>query len=254
MFRASNVVAVVGDQDQELTKPAADPRGSESLTGRQFTYSLILGRTSQSTWIFSLVVAVACVVVGLFTKPGWKHVAIAIGPPTLKAPPSHCLTGAVILPHLTTPPSYPHDPLSNPLHSAHILLHESGDGNFFFDGSVGRVAIAFTGPTPISHVQIDISTIPRHIPTLLSPRKIVIWGSTDQQEHLVSSINSGITFPEAIGHTFFEVVRFDFDYSMTNRHIPILKGVSEVEVVIIEVLDNWGGSSTCLHRIRFFCQ
>jgi hypothetical protein len=209
----------------------------------------VLLRNAQ--FLLTVGLVIACTVVGLLqiSAPAW----ILSAADSIEYPQAYCSTSALILPDLTSPSpqSTVHEQTQHPFHSAHILLYASNHGNFFFEGSTGRVAIAFLAPISISHVQIDVSTIPRHIPTALSPRRIVLWGSSSgpQNPPFTHSVR---TFSGGAKLGFFEIARFDFDHTMSNDLIPIPKKI-EVEVIIIEVLDNWGGSLTCLHRIRFWC-
>ena len=170
-----------------------------------------------------------------------------------------CSAHAVIVPELTSPESavvHTWSDLTHPLHSPHILLDTSNEGSFFFDGHTGQVGIAFALPVSPFYICIDVSSGPRHIPLSLSPRYFTLWGLKNGPDELYRGLRSR-NFAGSTINQFVDLLQFEFDprQSLTQIFIvpPATISGMRFTVIILEVLGNWGGPMTYLHRIQVSC-
>lgn len=163
----------------------------------------------------------------------------------------------VIIPELTSSPRTSTELSVHPFHSPLILLDDSAEGSFFFNGEHGTIGLAFKFPISPSHIVIDQYPIPIHIPPSLSPRMFTLWG-------LVSPANLGglsevRTKDRHRGSTdkLVELLRFEFDPLISSKQSFLIQPHDTIRhmvfnVFVLEVLSNWGGPMTCLHRVRLF--
>ncbi|KIO03548.1 hypothetical protein M404DRAFT_145533, partial [Pisolithus tinctorius Marx 270] len=137
---------------------------------------------------------------------------------------------------------------------------------------LGQIAVAFREVVRVTHVVVD------HIPAGLTntiglaPRKLLLWGMVDGKDNLVkyhSLRNSATgTLQELLaaraapalshGMPFIPLVSFDYNIHATNHTqiFPILGSVAatgmDFGVVVLEILDNWGGELMCLYRVGIY--
>ncbi|KAI5994055.1 hypothetical protein EDC04DRAFT_2586409 [Pisolithus marmoratus] len=129
-------------------------------------------------------------------------------------------------------------------------------GGVFLANS-GQIAIALRDVIHVTHVMVD------HIPAGLTnatesaPHKLLLWGMVDGKDNLVnvtSTLHELLTahMVPALsrGMPFIPLVRFDYNIHATNHTqlFPILDSVAatgmDFGIVVLEILDNWGGELT----------
>ncbi|KAI6002502.1 hypothetical protein EDC04DRAFT_2583700 [Pisolithus marmoratus] len=134
-------------------------------------------------------------------------------------------------------------------------------------GQLGQIAITLWDVIHVTHVMVD------HIPAGLTnatesaPHKLLLWGMVNGKDNLMkyhSLCNSvTITLRELLtahmapalscGMPFIPLVHFDYNIHATNHTqlFPILDSVAatgmDFGIVVLEILDNWGGKLTCLY-------
>lgn len=125
---------------------------------------------------------------------------------------------------------------------------------------MGQIGIAFKFPILPQHQHIIIDENPDlNIPHTFNPRRCVVWGlmnSTLTDDEPISGANTK-TFGGS-DSSFVEIHQLEFVSGARNEFLisPSLPGLGELwfTVLIIEILDNWGGPLTSLHRVHFICQ
>ncbi|KAI6041184.1 hypothetical protein EDC04DRAFT_2566062, partial [Pisolithus marmoratus] len=136
----------------------------------------------------------------------------------------------------------------------------------------GQIAIAFQDVVHVMHVMVDHIPVGLTNTTERAPRKLLLWGMVDGKDNLVkyhSLCNSATgalcglltahTAP-ALSHSmpFIPLARFDYNIHATNHTqlFPILDSVAatgmDFGVVVLEILDNWGGELTCLYWVGIY--
>jgi hypothetical protein len=135
------------------------------------------------------------------------------------------------------------------------------------DAPHGQLGISLPEPVLITHITIDhISRdFTSHID--FAPRTVYVWGVLDGDDNLrqiltqrggeVASVLSSRQEPAITGGLLFiPLVRLVYDIYAANhvQTFPVIREVAEQHIefkeVVVEFVDNWGGSSTCLHRVR----
>ncbi|KAJ3490957.1 hypothetical protein NLJ89_g11386 [Agrocybe chaxingu] len=134
-------------------------------------------------------------------------------------------------------------------------------------GSSGQFGIGFRRPVAISHISID------HIAKELSfnmanaPKEVLVWGILGKQSPTgtqnLSKIPTSIDFmgrtrdrPLIEDHrsTFVPIAAVNYDINGSNfiQTFPVFSGLNSISFdgVVVEILGNWGGDTTCLYRIR----
>ncbi|RPD70236.1 hypothetical protein L226DRAFT_470550 [Lentinus tigrinus ALCF2SS1-7] len=183
--------------------------------------------------------------------------------------------GAAVIPQLTHPPlrtsglgsapsvaeaTAPEAALSDDLRvGACWLIHGSS-------GQLGIGLHAFISPThaTIEHIPLEITADIGQ-----APRKMLLWGLVEGERNValyhdimargerLHAAAPGRATPPRHGNQLF-VTLASFDYNIfAPFHIqtfPISSAAVEeglyFGVVVLEILDNWGGKDTCLYRVR----
>ena len=132
-------------------------------------------------------------------------------------------------------------------------------------GSHGQLGISFTDIIHPSHIVIDH----RDLNPLISraPRRMLLWGVLDDIGKDTSLALSQL-IPTALGRNgppitvagsqFALLVDFVYDASAPHyvQAFPIDPRIRSLGigfgVVVLEVVDNWGGQTTCLYRVRIY--
>lgn len=148
---------------------------------------------------------------------------------------------------------------------------DDAPGSFWLiNGHSGQLGIRLSEVARLSHVTVD--HVPEIPPTTIetAPRKMILWGVVDGEDNLakyhslrnkatgILSVLLATRPPPPIHHHLLFLPLVAFDYSIHvmdhDQTFPLLPPVvnSEMDfgVVVLEIVDNWGGSTTCLHRVR----
>ncbi|RPD53695.1 hypothetical protein L226DRAFT_456018, partial [Lentinus tigrinus ALCF2SS1-7] len=137
-------------------------------------------------------------------------------------------------------------------------------------GQAAQLGLRLADLVHPTHVSID------HIPAEIAarideaPRAMVLWGTVDgsvNEAHLrnvterpnPSSLPGlrGRSQPSlTCGHTYVPLAYFEYDIR-SSSHVQTFKVQQQfidagvyTGVMVLEILGNWGGSSTCLYRVR----
>ncbi|KAI6027731.1 hypothetical protein PISMIDRAFT_115906, partial [Pisolithus microcarpus 441] len=131
-------------------------------------------------------------------------------------------------------------------------------------GNSGQLGVSLPRVVRISHVVVD------HIvsDTLTAPRQMILWGLVDGRENLALfralranslDIPEKRTFPAISGSfSFIPLSYFEYNTHASNltQTFPVFPFVLDsgldFGVVVLEILGNWGGMSTCLYRFRVY--
>jgi hypothetical protein len=137
------------------------------------------------------------------------------------------------------------------------------------DAPHGQLGISLPEPVLITHVTIDHVSrdFTSHID--LAPRTIYVWGVLDGDDNLekqhflvqrdgeVAGVLRSRHEPAITGgRLFIPLVKLVYDIYAANhvQTFPVIMEVAEQHMefkeVVVEFVDNWGGSATCLHRVR----
>jgi hypothetical protein len=148
-----------------------------------------------------------------------------------------------------------------------------GDGAgscWLIPGKVGQLGVRLPNILRITHVAVEHAVQQQVSAAELAPRKMVLWGLVDGKENLAKFkyLRNSATgmlrelFTSRTGPGINEHLPFvplaSFDYNIhSDNHIqtfPVFDSVAnagmDFGVVVLEILDNWGGRSTCLYRFR----
>ncbi|KAI0720090.1 hypothetical protein C8T65DRAFT_706084 [Cerioporus squamosus] len=137
-------------------------------------------------------------------------------------------------------------------------------------GSAAQLGLRLSDLMHPTHVSID------HIPAEIAahideaPRAMVLWGAVDgstNESHLlnITERTNASSIPALRGrsqpshtcdHTYVPLAWFEYDIRSPS-HVQTFKiGQHIIDagmytgVMVLEILGNWGGSSTCLYRVR----
>ncbi|RPD58126.1 hypothetical protein L226DRAFT_467353 [Lentinus tigrinus ALCF2SS1-7] len=174
--------------------------------------------------------------------------------------------GARIVPALTSV-----DASAQKVNAPDVILRDNlAGGRCFSLGTSGQVGVAIPALIYPSHLTIE------HIPKCVAedigkaPRSIRWWGAVDGKHNqerykwyltTVAGRSASPTAPPLThGYTFVHLGDFEYDvhggeYVQTFAMRELVH-VSDMYfgVFVVEVLDNWGSSSTCLYRLRIHGQ
>jgi hypothetical protein len=181
--------------------------------------------------------------------------------------------GGRALPMLTTPPSmYQANSwalswslLHFPRNSPSFSLTQSLQMNscWCFTGSSGQLGIVLAELLLITHITID--HIPKDFTSNIqrAPHNVTIWGVVDGEENsrkarsLVYPAESSRRAPTyAGGLSFIELAHVQYDIHASNyiQTFPISHDIRKTGIhfgiVVAEIIDNWGGDSTCLYHVQ----
>ncbi|KAI1789840.1 hypothetical protein LXA43DRAFT_973981 [Ganoderma leucocontextum] len=179
--------------------------------------------------------------------------------------------GARIVPKLTT--GEVSKPRNGPHNRPEVILRPNFDGGhcWTIPDTHGQVGVSVTRLIYPSHITVD------HVPAGFAdnvdeaPRRMRLWGSVDGSQNgdrykKYFSIYSGSNPspsrapPITNGYQFVHLADLEYDIKAASHvqtfpvyhHIPPLQ--MDFGVFVVEILDNWGGSSTCLYRLRIHGQ
>ena len=151
-------------------------------------------------------------------------------------------------------------------HPAQVLLRDNLHGGrcWAFDGSRGQVGIRV--PTRIRPTAITIDHVPRQVADdpQQAPHRLRLWAAVDGEANKEKFAKYTASSPPAVangplithGYTFMHLADFRYDLDMANPvqtfsiHPQAQALGMDFGVFVVEVLDNWGGSLTCVYRIR----
>ena len=132
--------------------------------------------------------------------------------------------------------------------------------------SKGQLGIRLSEHLHPTHITVD------HIPVEIAadisraPRTLILWGAVDGADNAsrlgnmlhdtLPSLRGRSSPYETAHHTFVPLAVFEYDIH-SSSHIqtfPIRPYIVDLGVyfgvVVLEVTSNWGGSTTCLYRVR----
>ena len=151
-------------------------------------------------------------------------------------------------------------------HPAEVILRDNLQGGrcWELDGAHGQVGILLAEHVRPSHITVD--HVPRGIArsTTQAPRHMRVWGALDGRinhdrydPRLFANSNVRSDGP-LIPHTYQFVHLADIEYDITAswhaQTFPVDAHVQDMQlsfgVVVVEFLDNWGSSTSCIYRIR----
>ena len=136
-------------------------------------------------------------------------------------------------------------------------------------GHAGQLGIRLTEMIHPRHVSID------HLPLEIAadigraPRTMILWGALDGDDNegrfrdITHAFNVslpgvlGRSAPEiTYGYTFIPLLAFEYDIRASS-HVQtfsldqyVVDSDLYFGVVVLDILQNWGGESTCLYRVR----
>ncbi|KAI5998452.1 hypothetical protein EDC04DRAFT_2548592, partial [Pisolithus marmoratus] len=136
----------------------------------------------------------------------------------------------------------------------------------------GQIAVAFRDVVRITHVMLDHIQAGLTNATEIAPRKLLLWGLVDGEDNLVKyhflrnsatgtlrELLTAHTAPAlSRGMSFIPLLSFDYNIHAINHTqlFPILDSVTATNmdfgVVVLEILDNWGGELTCLYQVGIY--
>jgi SUN domain-containing protein 1/2 len=134
-------------------------------------------------------------------------------------------------------------------------------------GQAGQLGISLSEPISVTHVTIDHLAVDMTSDIESAPRRLVLWGIIDGvdnaekwQRHIARSSQlplHSIKGP-AITNSYSYIPLKIFEYDIhAPSHIQTFEVTKDIRalgmdfgVVVLEILSNWGGSSTCLYRVR----
>ena len=172
--------------------------------------------------------------------------------------------GGSIYTRLTSGPTWL--PAIGNSHPAQVLLRDNLQGGrcWAFDGSTGQVGIRV--PTRIRPTAITIDHVPRQVAEdpQQAPRALRLWAAVDGEANRERFAGYAASSPPAVadgppithGYTFMHLADFEYDldaanYVQTFPVPPRLQALGmDFGVFVLEILGNWGGSLTCVYRIR----
>ncbi|KAJ3898059.1 hypothetical protein F5879DRAFT_813137 [Lentinula edodes] len=143
--------------------------------------------------------------------------------------------------------------------------HLSVSNCWRFTGSQGHVAIALSEVVIWRHIVIHF---PYHgsSETMIeqAPKSLQLWALISKEDirgdthNLVSGWERFVTRNHFLDSsifnsstTFLEVAKITYDPSAGMQQKFAMQFAVRTSIVVVEVLDNWGNPSTCLHRISF---
>ena len=132
-------------------------------------------------------------------------------------------------------------------------------------GKSGQLGVSLSRSVRISHVVVD-----HHVDDILTaPRQMILWGLVDGEENVASfrdlhAKRTGVIpekhpFPAISGGlSFVPLSSLEYDSHAANltQTFPIFPFIvdsgMDFKVIVLEVLGNWGGTSTRLYRFRVY--
>lgn len=143
-----------------------------------------------------------------------------------------------------------------------------------FSGGSGQVGIALRSPGILSFIAISVTNPPQRLHWLhglilgaitTAPREMIAWGFVDGDvvKKQIARLR-GIPPPTTLANAgmnnryqFVPIARFEYDARVTTAAEQIMTinpvissaGV-EFGLIVLEVKSNWGGSLTCINRVK----
>ena len=160
--------------------------------------------------------------------------------------------GARIVDELTTPEAKGSGIKTNPPFVA--IDDDNRPGRcWLFSGSVGQLGVLF--PVRVNITAISVDHLPRELALSVSnaPRNIKIWGFNEvlypREGPSILSQVPPISHPNFV---FEPVAEFRYDVFGPDhiQTFPVFPMRGSFDGIVAEILENSGGSSTCLYRIR----
>ncbi|KAH7905834.1 hypothetical protein BJ138DRAFT_1017164 [Hygrophoropsis aurantiaca] len=142
------------------------------------------------------------------------------------------------------------------------------DSCWRFEANSGQVGISLSERITITHVTVDHIAKELTSTIELAPRTLILWGVVDKDTLTMDSALKTATGKAAellastrgpaisAGFQFAPLAWITYDIH-TSSHVqtfPVFDHIAlsnlTFSVVVVEVVNNWGASSTCLYRIR----
>jgi len=131
-------------------------------------------------------------------------------------------------------------------------------------GHSGQIGVQFPQPVKVSHITIDHIAKEVALDLTAAPREILVWGYTSEGANTLfpgdnfALLVAGRAKPykSAPGLFFIPIAKFQYDiYGPDNiQTFPLMDEVMAANIafdgIVVEVLNNWGGKTTCLYRVR----
>jgi hypothetical protein len=178
--------------------------------------------------------------------------------------------GRVIL-KITTPPALQSNWLSSLWHRRHSVIPYAPEAAIIDDlhmdscwrisGGSGQLGISLSEPILVTHVTIDHLSKDMTSDIQLAPRRMVLWGVIDgtdntvkARQHFSGMPNNGPLISGGYSYVQLRVLEYDIHAPIHLQTFAIAEDVRalgmDFGVVVLEILNNWGGSDTCLYRVR----
>ncbi|KAJ3979397.1 hypothetical protein F5890DRAFT_1478565 [Lentinula detonsa] len=191
------------------------------------------------------------------------------------------MNGASIIPALTTPTAG----LSTPsfLHKLHtvwqgvdisqiesnpplVILEDTLTDCWRFQGRRGHVAISFADTDLLQSVSLNFPDQRLVTADRLrqAPRELFFWALASLEQvntsykHLLKPWQEFVTVEDLVDRSrfnssveFFRVASFAYDPLNGLQHFPLHHPVP-TSTIVLEIMDNWGDESTCLHGVQVY--
>ncbi|KAI6098656.1 hypothetical protein EDD16DRAFT_1498286, partial [Pisolithus croceorrhizus] len=136
----------------------------------------------------------------------------------------------------------------------------------------GQIAVAFRDVVCITHVMVDHIQAGLTDTAEIAPCKLLLWGMVDGEDnlakyHFLHNSATGTLRELLTTHTapalscsmsFIPFLSFNYNIHATihTQLFPILNSMAATNmdfgVIVLEILDNWGGKLMCLYRVGMY--
>ena len=129
--------------------------------------------------------------------------------------------------------------------------------------SSGQLGFMLSEMILVTHVTIDHLARDMTSDISSAPRRMVLWGVIDGEDNMdkvksvLKATGDELSGPPITGgYTYIKLQSFsyDIDAPFHIQTFPMIESVValglDIGVLVLEILDNWGGPSTCLYRVR----
>ncbi|KAI1795834.1 hypothetical protein LXA43DRAFT_1090469 [Ganoderma leucocontextum] len=141
------------------------------------------------------------------------------------------------------------------------------DGSWFFPGSHFQVGVSFATTIYPTHFTIDHAFLPDAAGSSKAPRHIVVWGVVEgvsnkgRATRVVADLDIGDVYNRTAPNLHqrenflpLATIEYNIHGSSHVQTFPVYPHAVESNidfgVIVLEVLDNWGGEVTHLYRVR----
>ena len=131
------------------------------------------------------------------------------------------------------------------------------------DNHSGQLGFMLSEMVMVTHVTIDHIAGDMTSDISTAPRRMILWGVIDGEDNLekAEALVDGedvkwVGPPITGGYKFIKLTSFSYDIhgAFHIQTFPVADTVIslglDIGLLVLEVVDNWGGSTTCLYRVR----